>query len=164
EEKKEKEEPKEKTDADVSKDATAPSKKDGKTDADQSKEATAESKKTNRQPKGPQIDHVVMIFPGSDPAPPPAPSPANWAQKEDKEPIKEESAKSKEPISQTEEAKTEMDKKEEKKAAPPPPPPPPPPQQVIVRIEQPKTQPFSQPSSDGPPKPVAQPKKKKCCP
>ncbi|GMT04003.1 hypothetical protein PENTCL1PPCAC_26177, partial [Pristionchus entomophagus] len=71
------------------------------------------------------------------------------------------SAKSKEPMSQTEEAKTEMDKKKETPPPPTPPPPPPPPQQIVVKIEQPKTQPTS---SDPPKSEEAAPKKKKCCP
>ncbi|GMR54463.1 hypothetical protein PMAYCL1PPCAC_24658, partial [Pristionchus mayeri] len=71
--------------------ATAGTKRDGKTEGgktegDATNEVTAPS---NKQPKGPQVDQIVMIFP----APAPAPTPNNWQQADKK--VSEKSAKDK---------------------------------------------------------------------
>ncbi|GMR54393.1 hypothetical protein PMAYCL1PPCAC_24588, partial [Pristionchus mayeri] len=144
--------------------ATAGTKRDGKTEGGKTPEEN-EYISAEKQPQGPQVDQIVMIFPGSDP------TPNNWQQADTK--ISEKSAKDKvsnnsdvkteasarpkEPKSQAGEERREEDKKKEEPAKPPPPP-----QQIIVKIEQPKTQPTSSdpPKSDPPPTP----KKKKCCP
>ncbi|GMT09808.1 hypothetical protein PFISCL1PPCAC_1105, partial [Pristionchus fissidentatus] len=140
------------------------SKKNDKTDADDpTKETTAGSCEPTNQ-NGPQVDQIVMIFPGQ-PQPP-----TNWQDQK----LSEKSAK---PlgddfeISKTDaEGRTEVTAKSQKPAPkeekpkeepkPAPPVPPPPPQQIVVKIEQPKTQ----PTSSDPPKSEEAPKKKKCCP
>ncbi|GMR58759.1 hypothetical protein PMAYCL1PPCAC_28954, partial [Pristionchus mayeri] len=116
---------KENTATEVSKEATIGTKREGKTEGDATKEATAsaEPTNTNRQPKGAQVDQIVMIFPGSDPAP----TPNNWqAVKLSEKSAKDQgpkdmsktdkrteatlkSAKSKEPVSQTGEKRETSD-------------------------------------------------------